>query len=253
MRTCHVLVAAAIVLFAGGGAVSAQSPSDALSASQIAVACGPSSAPSGAPSRGDLRILGAQDSQPRALFGPRDLVVVNGGTQAGLQLGQEYFVRQPVVFGRYSRDRLRTVHTTGWVRIVAVNDTTAIALVDVVCDGVATGNYLEPFVAPAALLDSQRADSPGDLDFLSLGRVLFGDQERWIGGIGDFMLIDRGSAQGVAPGTRFAVYRDLGTAGVPLAAVGEGVIVSTADTTSLLRITTARDAIESGDYVVPRK
>ena len=43
---------------------------------------------------------------------------------------------------------LQTIHTTGWLRIVAVNDTTAIAQIEHVCDGVIAGDYLEPFVAP---------------------------------------------------------------------------------------------------------
>ena len=240
------------LLVAAAGSASAQSASDALSASQVAIACGPSPALVAAPS-GGMRILGAQDTLPRALFGPRDLVVVSGGTRAGVQLGQQYFTREAFAFGRYASTRQRSVHTTGWLRIVAVNDTTAIGLVDVACDGVLTGDYLEPFVAPAATADNQRADTSGDLDFSSLGRVIFGNQERRIGATGDFMLIDRGSAQGVAPGARFAVYRGLRTSGLPLVAIGEGVIVSTANTTSLMRITTTRDAIERGDYVVPRK
>jgi hypothetical protein len=38
-----------------------------------------------------------------------------------------------------------------------------------------------------------------------------------------------------------------------VAPVGEGVIVSMPDGTLLMRVTTARDAIFSGDYVVPRR
>jgi len=66
------------------------------------------------------------------------------------------------------------------------------------------------------------------------------------------MLIDRGADQGVAPGARFAVYRDV-HAGVPLSSVGEAVVVSIGKTMSLARITRSRDAIVSGDYVVARK
>ena len=41
------------------------------------------------------------------------------------------------------------------------------------------------------------------------------------------MLIDWGQEQGLTPGARFAIYRDVGVAGVPLASVGEGVVIST--------------------------
>ena len=67
------------------------------------------------------------------------------------------------------------------------------------------------------------------------------------------MLIDRGSDQGVTIGARFAIYRDVRAPGVPLSAVGESVIVSTGKSMSLARITRSRDAVVSGDYVVPRK
>lgn len=82
--------------------------------------------------------------------------------------------------------------------------------------------------------------------------MIFGDEERNLGGAGDLMLLEYGAA-GVAPGTRVALYRDLRKPGLPLVAVGEGLIVSVVDGTPLMRITAARDAVLSGDYVVPRK
>jgi hypothetical protein len=89
------------------------------------------------------------------------------------------------------------------------------------------------------------------LDFSSLSRVMFGDDQRRIGGAGDFMMLEFGAA--VTPGTRVAVYRDLHIPGVPLTAVGEGVIVTDSNGTPVMRITTTRDAVISGDYIVPRK
>jgi len=54
-------------------------------------------------------------------------------------------------------------------------------------------------------------------------------------------------------GRRVAVYRDLRSTGVPLTAIGEGVIVAMSDGTPMMRITSTRDAIQSGDYVVPHR
>ena len=76
------------------------------------------------------------------------VVIVNGGTQAGVQIGQEYFVRRQFQFGRPPSSQPQTVRTAGWLRIVAVNDTTAIAQLDMACDGVRAGDYLEPFTLP---------------------------------------------------------------------------------------------------------
>ncbi|MSO46322.1 MAG: hypothetical protein EXQ59_06115 [Acidobacteria bacterium] len=252
MRSRGIFVLSAIVVPCVLGlpaSVYAQSPS-ALSASDMAAVCAPSLTAMPAPASHGLRIVGAQDTMPLVLFGPRDLVVISGGAQHGLQLDQQYFIRRAYVFGRPAKGQAQTIHTTGRLRIVAVNDMTAIAQVEQVCDGVTAGDYLEPFVAPAPSSASTES-APGSLDFSSLGRVLFGDEQRWLAAPGDFMMLYGGSAS-LAPGTRVAVYRDLQTTSVPLTAIGEGVIVST-NGAPAMRVTTARDAISRGDYVVPHK
>ena len=146
---------------------------------------------------------------------------------------------------------VQTIHTTGWLRIVAVNEMTAIGLIEESCDGVIAGDYLEPFVPPAPLAATNES-AADTLDFSSLGRVLFGDEERRLAGPGDFVMLARGNAP-LAPGSRVAVYRDLQSPGVPLTAIGEGVIVSMQNDSPVMRVISARDAVRGGDYVVPHK
>ena len=235
-------------------AAHAQTLADSLTVTQTAVACAsPPTLSSGTPLDA-LRVIGAQDTVLRSLFGPRDLLIINGGTAKGVQLGQQYFVRRRIGFGISYGDRSpHAVRTAGRIRIVAANDTTAIAIVDHSCDGIVSGDYLEPFIAPPVPPGTDRTDTSGALDFSSLGRVLFGDEERNTGGTDDYMLIDRGADQSIVPGVRFAIYRDLGVAGLPLASIGEATVVATAPTMALVRINLARDAVRSGDLVVPRK
>ena len=92
-----------------------------------------------------------------------------------------------------------------------------------------------------------------DLDFDRLGRILLGTENHSSGGRGDLMTIDRGANDGIAPGARFAIYRDVHLREVPLASVGEGVVLTTGPATSLAQITRSRDAVVAGDYVVLRK
>ena len=40
---------------------------------------------------------------------------------------------------------------------------------------------------------------------------------------------------------------------MPLASVGEAVVITVGPVVSLMRITRARDAVLSGDYVAPRR
>jgi hypothetical protein len=250
MRFCTVVLAAALVVAAAPlAAAQADRP---LTPLELAAGCAPPPA-LGAPDA-PPRILGGQDTTPKQLFGPRDLLVIDAGTNAGLGVGQRFFVRRANTFGMgYGGVPDGGVTTLGWIQIVAVNDTTAIGSVDQACDGIVAGDYLQPFTAPTLPSDADRDDRRGDPDFTSLARVVVGSDDRAAAGIGDFMLIDRGTEHGMAPGTRFAVYRDLRVGKMPLASIGEGVVIAAGGSVSVTRITSARDAVLAGDYVAIRK
>jgi hypothetical protein len=158
-----------------------------------------------------------------------------------------------VTFGGDSPGKLHAVRTSGWVRIVAVTDTTAIGAVEVACTGIMQGDYLDRFAVPVIPEGADRTVTSGEPDFSSLGQVMFGNEEVTAGGSGQFMLVDRGMNQGLTPGARLAIYRDLKVAGLPLAWIGEAIVISTSIHNALIRITTSRDAVQSGDFVATRK
>lgn len=249
MRGRHALVLSTIVL-AHAGVVQAQSAGVVLTAPEISAACAPSQVMT--PPTPTLHVVGAQDTAPRGLFGPRELVILDGGTQAGVQIGQEYYIRRSYSFGPPpSKTAPRTITTVGWLKVVSLNETTAIAQIDSTCEGVMAGDYLEPFTAPIAVAAESGAPF-STLDFSTLARVMFGKDERRLGSTGDFMMLERGSTT-LEVGRLVAVYRDLRATGVPLTAIGEGVIVSISDGTPTMRIIATRDAVQSGDYVVPHR
>ncbi len=244
-----VLTGALLVTAAAGAR--AQSP-EALTPEQAKLACAIPAALE-LPRVGGYRIAGGQHVDPRGLLGPRDLIVLDGGSQAGLQLGQQFFARRSVTLGASWPRRPRGVYTSGVIRVVALSDTAAIASVDLACGDILPGDYIDPFVVPAVPDGMDRADVSGEPDFGSLGRVVFGADEMRTGATGDFMIIDQGSQDGLAPGARLAIYRDLRKPGLPLASIGEAIVVSTSPATSVMRINAARDAIASGDFVARRK
>ncbi len=241
-----IVVTALTAALAGAGVASAQTAPQ-LTQIEQAIACAPPTI--GAEMDAKLHILGAQDTVDRDLYGTGDLLVVNGGTAAGVQIGERFYVRRANTFGGMPDG---TALTAAWVSIVAVNETTAIANIDHLCGAILRRDYLEAFVPPAAPPGSDHADDAGDPDFGAMGKIVIGSERRSIVGAGDFALIDRGTEQGVEAGSRFAVYRNVGQ-GLPLSSIGEAVVVSTGATTALARITRSRDAIFIGDYVVPRK
>src|SRR5262249_5720258 len=156
-------------------------------------------------------------------------------TARGVQLGQQYFVRRPVIAGS-DRAHPQAILTPGWLRVVAVNEQTAIAKLDHFCGALFPGDYLEPFRPPSLSSDLERNEATGDLDFTTMSRVLGGAENTSAGAGGSLMLIDRGEDRETKPGMRFAIYRDLHTTGIPLAAVGEGVVLTVGKTMSLTRI-----------------
>ena len=77
-------------------------------------------------------------------------------------------------------------------------------------DALLIGQYHRGPVIPAG---AESDVSAGEPDFGALGRVLAASEDRNTAGAGDFIVIDRGTDQGVVPGARFAVYRDVGANG----------------------------------------
>ena len=197
--------------------------------------------------------MGAQDSAPRSLFGTRDLLIIGAGTGRGVALGQQFVIRRAPASGGLHVAGPRAIGTAGWLRIVAVNETTSIGTVEFACDGIQRGDYLEPYFEPILPANLDRTDTTGELDFSTPAHVLFGDDERLTGAVGDFMVIDAGLSHGAEPGARFAIYRDLNVNGVPLTPVGEAIVVHASADTAVVRLTMTRDAVQKGDLLIPRR
>jgi hypothetical protein len=197
------------------------------------------------PPEPSMRILGSQETR-RALFGTGDALVVAGGTDTGLRVGQEYFVRR-IVHDQFAL-RLSgfvpiSIKTAGWIRIVDVQKDLAIATVTYACDGIHEGDYLEPFVRPV-----EPAPLPaGAPDYENSGVLIMGDERRQIGAAGELMIFGRGSSQGVRPGQRLTIFRNTLGAGAPVARIGEATAVIVRPDTSVVRIERSRDAVYVGD------
>jgi hypothetical protein len=246
-----VVLAAACALVASGAA--AQTP-DNLTPVQVAVACAPPPVLASVPADAS-HIIGSQDTVTRTLFGTPEVLVISGGSDRGLSLGQEYFIRRVVRSAETYRDKLpHQVLTIGWVRVVAVNATTAIASVDHACSDILAGDFIQPFESPTLPDAAVTAiDTTRDPDFTSIGKVLYGADEKRSAGIGEFMLIDRGMDKSVALGEHYAIYRQPKATGAPLTSIGEATVVSLGPSMALVRINRARDAVFSGDLAIPRK
>ena len=201
-----------------------------------------------------LTVRGRQDTDDRFVMTTGDEIVIARQPGDDLAVGNRY------VASRLNRDEqyfprpgegFGGLRVTGFLTVTAINQWNALAKVDFACDAIQPGDYLEPYVAGSIPTSAAPMLFP---DFDERAHVLFGADNRTLFGEGDILSIDRGTAQGVTVGARYAVYRDKYVGdGTPLVHLGEAVVLTTSEVTSKVVITKASGGILMGDTVVPRR
>jgi hypothetical protein len=252
--TCIVLGTA---FFAVSTAAAQRAPLPAptgLPPEVLALACAPGLAYE--PPAASVRVTGGQDSFVRRIHAPGDLVSISAGADDGITVGQEFFVRRVNAPGQrtISRTQPGTVRTAGWIKVWAVDPTMSLATVTYACDTIEINDYLEPFVLPEVPTPSTTREKPAKDNY---ARVLPGADRRRSFGKGDFFVVERGSDQGVRPGSQFVVFRNKHELNVQqpdvfLFELGEAVAVDVKPDRSTLQVTVSRDAFSEGDLVAMR-
>ncbi|MEQ1573483.1 MAG: hypothetical protein ABL993_04490 [Vicinamibacterales bacterium] len=199
-----------------------------------------------------LRVTGGQDSAVRVGYAPGDLITINAGTDNGIDVGQEFYVRRvlPNRGQEPSRAAPGVVQTTGWIKVYAVDPKMSLATITHACDTIDVNDYLDPFTLPVVPAQAGREKKPQKENY---GRILLGADRRRAFGSGDFFVVDRGSDHGVTPGAQFVIFRDKLKAENFLYELGEAVAVDVRSESSTLKVTLSRDAFLTGDYVAIRK
>ena len=212
-----------------------------------------------------LRVVGSQDIVIKRMLGPGDTLLISGGTAAGLQPGQEYYVRRTVSsFGAKGPDpeHPRIVHTAGWIKILGADAAVATATIVHACDGILLDDYLEPFEAPMIAAAPLAGGTPR---YANMGHIAVGDEAMQNVGAGQLIGIDRGANRGVIMGQRYLVYRDKssllnetggysaayveGARHLPLVELGEVVVVAVRPNDATVQVLVAKDAITTGDLI----
>ena len=220
-----------------------------LDAEVLNLACAPTAAT--AVPTATLRITGSQDTQVRETFAQGDFVTITGGANQGIQIGQEFFVRRLLApRGPVSVQNPGTTHTVGWVKVYAIDEDLALTTITHTCDALRVGDYLEPLALPTP----RKAEATRGKPERDYARVILGHDRRTEFGPGDYLVIDRGTEQGIAPGTQFVFYRWKTKAQENfLAAIAQGVAVGVQAGTATVTVTSSRDAVKTGDLAAMRK
>ena len=202
-----------------------------------------------------LHLLGSEHGGDKVGLSERDIVYLNKGANAGVKAGDlytlhhvAYTVRHPI-----SGKKIGTkIETTGWVKVILVQDDTSCAVIEQSCNDIHAGDYLKPFEKVNVPMVVRRA--PAECCEPANGKiarhVVDLQDDATIAGQGQFVTIDAGTDDGVAPGNVFAVYRIIyPSVPSPRDAVGEATIVSVREKTATAKLTYSRKEVMVGDEV----
>ena len=202
-----------------------------------------------------LFIVGSEEGSDKLAYGDRELVYLNKGSNAGVKAGDLYTLHHTAYVLKHpvSGKKLGTkIETTGWVKVILVQENTACAVIEQACVDVHAGDYLKPFEKVNVPMVVRRA--PEECCSTENGKTmrhivdLQGDVS--IAAAGIFVTIDAGTDDGVAPGSVFSVYRTMyPSVPTPRNVVGEATVVSVRDRTATAKITYSRKEIMLGDQV----
>ncbi len=189
-----------------------------------------------------------------------DIVYLDGGRAKGLTPGSLFTairrgdrVRHPLfgdVLGRY-------YGYLGRVRVLSVQEDTAIAEVVHSCDPIPVGAPLRPFEEEPVPLGRRAGLRPVNFpatpqELEGAPSIVFAKDGIVTLGQDHLVFIDRGEEEDVTPGDLYTIYR-LNRPGIPPLVIGELAVLSVGRRTSLARIIEARGSIFLGDRLQAKK
>lgn len=202
-----------------------------------------------------LYVVGSEEGTDKIAYGDRELVYLNKGSNSGVKAGDLYslhHVAYPVKHPVSGKKLGTKIETTGWVKVILVQENTACAVIEQACYDVHAGDYLKPFekvnVPMVVRREPEECCSTENGNTMRHIVDLQGDVS--IAGAGLFVTIDAGTEDGVAPGSVFSVYRTTyPSVPTPRNVLGEATVVAVRDRTSTAKITYSRKEIMLGDQV----
>jgi hypothetical protein len=183
-----------------------------------------------------------------------DIVYLDGGQAAGLVPGTLLTAVEPnrrvvhpvghALFGRY-------YHYLGRVRVLSVQEGSAIAEIVHACDPITVGTLLRPFEPEPVPLGRPTAmrpiNYPASADKLRDAPVILFSQDNVVSlGQDHVVYIDRGEDNDVTPGDIYTIYRP-NRPGSPPVVLGELAILSVQKKSSVAKIIESRYPIYIGD------
>jgi hypothetical protein len=182
----------------------------------------------------------------------------SGGPMQGLTPGSVFTVigtPQPVIHPLTGKAFGSFYPYQGRVRVLSVQETTAIAEITHGCDPIQLGFTLRPFEPEPVPLGRATAQRPvnmpvGNQKLQDAATIIFARDVISLG-TDHTVFIDRGSDQNVTPGDVFTIYRP-SERGMPSLPLGEVAVLSVQKRSALAKIIESRWPIYLGDRLDPK-
>jgi hypothetical protein len=185
------------------------------------------------------------------LDGGRDRGLTPGTLLAAVHVDQE-------IFHPWSGESLGHFHRSlGQLRVLSVQEKTAIAEIALSCDPVLLGSKVRRFEAEPVPLGRPRAMRPVNMPaaaekLANAPTIVYAKDNIVSLGQDHVVFIDRGAEQDVTPGDVFTIYRE-NKPGLPPVVLGELAVLSVQPRSALARIITSRLPIYVGDRLDLKK
>ncbi|MGB9892927.1 MAG: hypothetical protein ACPLRA_00830 [Candidatus Saccharicenans sp.] len=194
----------------------------------------------------DLRIVGSEREEERAMMVDSDTFYINKGKEEGIEIGQMFLA---VEIGQQIPKLGYVSQKKGKVRVIRLEDHMSVAKVEKSCGDVRVGNYLIPFEEKQTVIGKDQGYDNSLKTGESLeGRVIYLDTDFNIVSSGHWALINVGENQGLKVGQQMTIFRQK-KPNFPREAIGNLVVIDVQKNTSTVRILSARETVEKGDVV----
>ncbi len=201
----------------------------------------------------DLRLTmsSAEHVEFKSTYADGDIVYLDGGSEDGVEAGQEFFL---VIPGRVVRHpatgaALGRLYTyVGHARVLCVQEHSATAEIIAACDAVPLGAKAKPFdpipipmsvLTPPVTVCDPASGKPS-------GYIIYAKEEAETFGVDHVVLVDLGEADQVKPGTILTVFLDNPVPGLPRRAVGELGVLTAGDHWATAKVIRSKEAMQVG-------
>jgi len=202
-----------------------------------------------------LYILGSEGGATKIALTERDIIYLSKGSNAGVKAGDVFTAHHPsydIKHPQTGRTIGHKIETTGWVRVILVQENSSTAVIERSCQDMHGGDYMTPFEKASVPLIVRRpppdrlTPPTGKIE----GAIVDIADDSMVAGQGQLVSINLGTANGIAPGNMLTVYKIMYPS-VPTSrnVLGELAVVSVRDRTATAVITYSGDAIMNGDRV----